>query len=127
MFETLPRYVILHHVVAGGQHWDLMLDQGQALATWQLASDPAILAPPDAQAAIPARRIGDHRHEYLDYQGPVSRQRGHVSRVDKGTYELIQQTTAGWRVRLNGELLHGEFCVSSAAEGVEGHFHRTGG
>ena len=30
------RFVILHHRLAGGEHWDLMLEHGESLATWQL-------------------------------------------------------------------------------------------
>ena len=34
------RFVILHHTVHGGEHWDLMLEHGDVLLTWQLFSDP---------------------------------------------------------------------------------------
>ncbi len=119
-------YVILHHVQADGHHWDLMLDMGEALATWQLASDPAGLAPSDSREAIPARRIGDHRRDYLSYEGPVSRGRGNVTRVDKGAYDLVEQNPAGWIVRLEGALLKGQFHIASAGETGESVFRRAG-
>ena len=76
----MPRFVILEHdhpVV----HWDLMLEAGAVLHTWRLA------APPDASAgAIAATALADHRLMYLDYEGPISGQRGAVTRWDTGAY-----------------------------------------
>ena len=74
------RFVILHHTVHGGEHWDLMLEQGNTLLTWQLLREPFELA----SLPIPARRIGDHRKAYLDYEGSLSRNRGDVRRVGEG-------------------------------------------
>lgn len=127
MPEPLRQYVILRHVVADGRHWDLMLEQGETLATWQLARDPAVLAPEDAGEIIPAKRIGDHRRAYLEYEGPVFGQRGHVTRVDKGTYELITRTPTERLVRLHGDLLRGLFRVAGEMPGVEGTLQRVGG
>src|SRR5690606_19644383 len=125
MPENLRQYVILHHVLADGEHWDFMLDQGETLATWQLASDPAGLAPADAQTAIPARRIADHRRAYLDYEGPVSRGRGTVTRVDRGVYEPIELTSSEWGIRLKGQLLSGDFRLTAIGDLAEGTLSRV--
>lgn len=119
-------YVILRHDLPAGAHWDLMLDLGEALATWQLARDPASLADPTSTDAIPACRIADHRRAYLDYEGPVSGHRGSVTRVEKGTYELIGHSPCGWTIRLTGALLVGEFKLTAVTPDAEGTLRRTG-
>ncbi|HOB73258.1 MAG TPA: DNA polymerase ligase N-terminal domain-containing protein [Phycisphaerae bacterium] len=127
MSKLVRQYVILRHVQSEGPHWDLMLDQGETLATWQLAADPAALAEKNSPAVIPARRIADHRRAYLTYEGPVSRGRGHVTRIDSGTYELTRQDQTGWGIRLNGILLKGDFWISPLDGQVEGKLQRVGG
>jgi hypothetical protein len=78
----VARYAILEHDHPV-RHWDLMLEVGEVLRTWRLQ------APPEAGCAIPAEPLGDHRRMYLDYEGPVSGNRGTVRRWDAGDYELI--------------------------------------
>jgi hypothetical protein len=75
----MPRFVILEHdhpVL----HWDLMLEVGDVLRTWRLAAAPA----PGGE--VRAEALGNHRHLYLDYEGPVSGNRGHVHRWDAGSF-----------------------------------------
>src|SRR5262245_39858353 len=92
--EAQRRYVVLHHVLPGAaspeetadaetrrggeagkpaspshrvtasDHWDLMLEMGDVLATWQLTCPPEKLNTAGAQAEV--RRISDHRKLYLD-------------------------------------------------------------
>ena len=99
------RFVILHHVVAGGEHWDLMLAHGGVLLTWQLAREPIDAA----SLPIPAKRIADHRSAYLEYEGPISGGRGHVVRVDRGTVSIDRLTDRYCQVELLGERLTGRF------------------
>jgi hypothetical protein len=83
----MPRFVVLEHdhpVL----HWDLMLEADGVLQTWRLAKPPL----PSA-AAIEAARLPDHRMMYLDYEGPVSGNRGMVNRWDVGTFELDVTST----------------------------------
>ncbi len=98
-----PRFVILHHVQAQGEHWDLMLQTGAVLATWRLA------ALPDANTgrAVPAEAIGDHRLDYLTYEGPLSRDRGSVRRIDEGRYALLEQVGTHWTIDFQGRILRG--------------------
>jgi hypothetical protein len=124
MAQLARPYVILRHEQTDGTHWDLMLDLGEALATWQLKRDPASLVNPAAMAAIPALRIADHRRAYLEYEGPVSGNRGHVTRVDSGTYEVTSHSPCGWTIRLAGTLLAGEFKLSATIPDKEGTFGR---
>jgi len=100
------RFVIHLHGGYGRAHYDLMLERGDCLATWQLSQSPAELA--EGQSA-PARRIGDHRLVYLDYEGEVSRGRGNVTRFDSGTCEILSADESRWEFRLAGNKLRGLF------------------
>jgi hypothetical protein len=96
----MPRFVILEHDHPE-LHWDLMLEAGAVLWTWRLSSPPRI----DQQ--IYALRTFDHRPLYLDYEGPISGDRGSVVRREKGTFSWDIQTDERLQVRLMGELLRG--------------------
>lgn len=85
----MPRFVILEHDHPE-LHWDLMLETGDVLRTWRLAEPPTAIG--QSIRAIP---IADHRTMYLDYEGPVSGNRGTVNRWDAGRFE-----TDGDRIRL---------------------------
>ena len=82
------RYVVLHHTGMGEAHFDLMIElvAGQRLATWRVGRWP----PGKSDTFTP---IGDHRREYLDYEGPVSGGRGEVRRVAAGELTVLQSTS----------------------------------
>jgi len=107
------RYVILHHEVGGGEHWDLMLERGDVLLTWQLPHEP--VSPADLP--VPAHRIQDHRKAYLEYEGPVSGDRGNVTRVDHGHVIFIVFTDSCIEMDLCGERLSGRFRLSGVGDG----------
>jgi hypothetical protein len=103
----MPRFVLLRHEVPPGfdtpSHWDLMFEDGAALLTWRLGTLPAADGEP-----ISAERLGDHRLAYLDYEGPVSGNRGDVRRVDAGEFRWIERSDSRLRVVLHGTSLIGE-------------------
>lgn len=101
------RFAILHHQGFGGEHWDLMLEHGDVLLTWQLEEEPT----PNHTLPIRAQRIGDHRKAYLSYEGPISRGRGQVRRVDDGDVIFEEITAACLRFRLSGQRLIGTFAL----------------
>ncbi len=107
--QTL-RFVILKHVRPQDTHWDLMLqlpDQ-EKLATWQ------IHIPPEKWGkTLPAVRLPDHRRIYLQYEGEISGNRGHVMRVDEGTAEILEQG-ARWHIKLHGKHVRGTFEVGAS-------------
>jgi hypothetical protein len=107
------RFVILHHRQGDGEHWDLMIERGDVLETWQLARNPLTPGP----WPIPARRIGDHRKAYLEYEGPVSRNRGHVSRIDAGFVNRIDRTPTCYALQFTGAKLSGEFTLADTPDG----------
>jgi DNA polymerase Ligase (LigD) len=96
----MPRFVILEHDFPL-LHWDLMLEAGDALRTWRLD------APPRSGVRMVAQAIAEHRMLYLDYEGPVSGDRGRVVRWDRGTF--VEQVHEVDRIvaRLQGERLRG--------------------
>lgn len=114
MLKPNQPYVLLHHRISDKEHWDLCLDLGEVLATWQVLSDPRI-RPDKTASGWPARRIADHRRAYLDYEGPISGDRGEVRRVDRGTWTPIEQGPTGWVVHLAGEILRGVYRLPGEA------------
>jgi len=101
--RTMPRYVILRHETPSGYerpcHWDFMLESGNVLRTWALQEEP------HRGATVAAEALADHRLAYLDYEGPVSGNRGRVIRYDEGTYDLVCDTPTRVTVSLAGRAL----------------------
>ena len=87
----MPRYVILAHDWPT-PHFDLLLEAGGVLKAWRL------LAVSTPGVPVPATPNSDHRAFYLDYEGPVSGDRGTVTRVANGEYDGAI-TGATWAVR----------------------------
>lgn len=112
------RFVLLRHFCPASfgrpSHWDLMLEADGALQTWELRALPALWAQQcDMEAitgsdTVSAVRLADHRLAYLDYEGPLTDDRGDVHRCDSGTYELLGQADSFQRIRLHGALLRGD-------------------
>ncbi len=115
------RYVVLDHEMppqnARPRHWDFMLEWGDVLRTWALAE------PPQPNCSIAADPLSDHRTAYLDYEGPVSSDRGHVTRWDAGTYEIISQSRRELVVLLAGGKLVGRATISATSAGMLPSWH----
>lgn len=124
MPQPLKPFVLLHHVLPDGEHWDLCLDQGPSLATWQLLAH-SLSEISQGRPAILARYIQDHRRVYLDYEGPISDDRGHVTRSDLGSYELLDQQTDRWVIRLAGCVVIGTYEIVATADSGSWKFYRT--
>lgn len=99
----------MEHVFPEGHaratHWDLMIEDGAALATWALERAP------DEGRSVGAERLADHRRSYLDYEGPVSGDRGHVTRWDAGACTVHEREAGRWVVELVGEKLDGMMTI----------------
>lgn len=114
----MPRFVLLYHDCPPDyvrpSHWDLMLESGDVLRTWALVNLPPSWAiwhtrtaeqfPACAAAAdgenVSAEPLGDHRREYLDFEGDVSGGRGRVVRIARGEYSLQEETASNALVSL---------------------------
>jgi hypothetical protein len=119
----VPRFVVLEHTgtpkYKPGVHWDLMLEVGESLKTWELDSVPT-----NAEPAF-AKPLPEHRLDYLQYEGPISGERGAVRRVDCGTYETLCENQAELVVRLEGKILQGRLHLRSAGADSGGTWRIT--
>jgi hypothetical protein len=109
----MPQFVILRHDAPRGLHWDFMLQSGGSLRTWALAEEP------QPGRAIAAESLADHRIEYLEIEGPVSGGRGSVTRWDRGTYELLCESSDVLELNLAGSRLSGRARLSHRDAGWE--------
>lgn len=119
------RFVLLRHECpaefAKPSHWDFMLEADGVLMTWELRRLPsswlvalqqqAVSRAPsplfDGRTTAPAIRLADHRLAYLDYEGPLSGNRGSVRCVDRGTYDVVKECSERLVVELQGSILSG--------------------
>ena len=93
------RYVVLHHRGFGPPHFDLMFERSDrdTLLTFRIPCWPIAAT----AVVVP---LGDHRRAYLDYQGPVSGNRGEVRRAAAGTYaRLDARSDSEWCVELDNQ------------------------
>jgi hypothetical protein len=102
----MPRFVLLRHECppefGKWSHLDLMLEDGGVLLTWSLLELPAA-----GGLAAFATRLDDHRFAYLEYEGPLSDERGSVSRVDVGEFQWVERTDQRMVVSFAGRILRG--------------------
>ena len=96
----MPRFAILEHDWPS-RHWDLLLEDGDALLAWRLLDEPR------KGVTVLAMKNADHRKMYLDYEGPVSGNRGSVTRRDAGTFEWIERSSDALDVQMSGTLFIG--------------------
>jgi hypothetical protein len=103
-----------------GDHFDLLLESGEALRTWRFQA--AHFDTPQ-----PAKQLKDHRKKYLDYQGEISGGRGRVAVHETGEYavdvwsdKVVQIAVTGGKLktRLRLDLQEGEdwILVDATAE-----------
>ncbi len=101
----MPRFVILRHQPGPRStrdlHWDLMFECGDTLRTFASLSEPHFGTPLAVQA------IADHRLEYLNYEGPVSAERGQVSRWDLGEFDVLSESPTRWVIDARGQRWQG--------------------
>jgi hypothetical protein len=114
----MPSFVLLYHDCPPNyerpSHWDLMLESGDVLCTWALERLPrdwqaahsrtaAIYSNCPALAvdnSVAALRLGDHRRDYLQLEGPLSGDRGAVTRIASGSYHSESESSDSWRIVL---------------------------
>ena len=118
----MNRFVVLHHEIPShrplitgsperirGSHWDWMFEDDGILMTWATEWEPAI------GKEGPALRLGDHRLDYLEYEGEISQGRGHVRRLLEGTFRFTRKSDCLLELDLAGDFschLHLEWRVS---------------
>lgn len=105
----MPRFVILEHDFPT-LHMDLLVERDGMLVSWRLPSAPRL------GEAFTATESAPHRMLYLDYQGPVSGERGCVTRWDGGECVWLEYAPDRVRIRLIGEKIAGELTVTRSGE-----------
>jgi len=98
------RFVVLRHQRGPDVHWDVMIEDGDHLATWRMDRPPHEVA----AEPVPLVRIQDHPLRFLTYTGPVQKGMGHVDQADAGTC-VFEGHLPGGLVRLSGQHLRGTF------------------
>ncbi|MBX7073233.1 MAG: hypothetical protein K1X71_08800 [Pirellulales bacterium] len=109
----MSQFVVLRHEMPTGDHrpshWDLMLERNGALWTWSLSELPTPVA------WVVAQRIHDHRLDYLEYEGPISGDRGHVARYDRGSCQIDACDNLSISARIAGQHLRGQLRLEKFA------------
>jgi hypothetical protein len=120
----MPRFVLLYHdcppEFGKPSHWDFMLEHDGALLTWSLAELPTAWRREAGESsailsAVPATRLADHRLAYLDFEGPMSGNRGRVTRLDGGDYRVLEEVEGRLCVELCGGLVRGTATLTHEA------------
>ena len=75
-------FVVQEHSIDNRTHWDLMVRCGEILLTWQIDQRPEEWS----ETEVMCKKIFDHRLKYLNYEGPISDNRGYVKIVARGQY-----------------------------------------
>lgn len=108
------RFVVLFHAHPGdGDHFDLMIEQTRVLRTWRLAQPPENATNTEGIACL---KIGDHRLDYLEYEGPVSGNRGHVTRHDEGRCVIVKESGDRVVLEFAGRKANGQFVMVRDAD-----------
>jgi len=106
---ALPlRFVVLHHTGIVDPHYDFMIESvpGGPLYTWR-CHHPQI---PSENGTTSAWRLRNHRASYLQYEGPISGNRGHVSRIASGRCAFYRRNFRSW-IFVPDQSLYPAYCV----------------
>lgn len=109
----MPRYVILWHeagpALGRRSHFDLLFEEGSDARAWCVEQE---IKPGQK---LTANELPRHRLHYLTYEGPISGNRGTVTRWDSGDYETLMTTADCFEARLHGHRLNGTLQLTRKA------------
>ncbi|OHB74218.1 MAG: hypothetical protein A2Z34_10325 [Planctomycetes bacterium RBG_16_59_8] len=101
----IRRFTISRHTGAGSTHYDFMIEEGESLKTWKIATL-------DFSLPQSAEQNADHRKIYLDYAGDISGERGRVAIADTGTCEIERRTERQLTAFFHGGKLTGRLSLT---------------
>ncbi len=101
----MPRFRVLRHDSPRGLHYDLLLETATLLVTFALDREPF---PGTTGKAEP---LPDHRRRYLEYEGPISGDRGSVAEWDGGTYLIMRRNEQILEIAVEGRVLKGRIVL----------------
>jgi len=103
-------------------HWDFMLEWGAVLRTWELRELPKawadLLGESSSSESVNLVPLSDHRLAYLEYEGPLTGDRGSVKRCEYGTYDILRESPDQLTIHLEGQFLSGPSRLRSATEEI---------
>ncbi len=103
------RFVVLFHEMPHendrASHFDWMFEMNGSLRTWAVESNKDIKSfvskpSPSEQFRWPAVKLVNHRIDYLNYEGPISNNRGRVSRCLMGEFDLLHDAEDSFQANL---------------------------
>jgi hypothetical protein len=74
---------------------------------------------PQPGKLIAAEKLPDHRIDYLDYEGPVSQDRGSVRRWDAGEYAVVEESSTRLTIVFAGRRLRGTAILEATPRATE--------
>jgi hypothetical protein len=89
----------LDHIPDRQSHFDLMIEHAGEFITLELLQWPSEIEP------IRGRFLPAHRLAYWELEGPISNNRGSVSRMTRGSYETNFFEPGLWRLALSSDNL----------------------
>ncbi len=102
-------YVIQRHE-ARNLHWDFRLERDGVLVSWAVPKEP----PTEKGVRRLAIQTEDHPMEYASFSGVIPEGEygaGTVELWDQGTYGTVKWEEKEIIVVINGERLHGQYCL----------------
>lgn len=111
---TPRRYAVLHHTGIARPHFDFLFEIEPNAAGLTALRCPRW--PPEISDLL--EELPEHRLIYLDYEGPISGDRGSVTRVDAGEIDVadlaIDPPTLGLTLRSSREVSRTELTLTHA-------------
>lgn len=101
----MPRFRVLRHDSPRGLHYDLLLETATLLMTFALDREPT----PGTTGR--AQQLPDHRRQYLEYEGPISGDRGSVAEWDSGSYLIMRRNEQMMDISVDGRMLKGRIVL----------------
>jgi hypothetical protein len=86
-------YVLLRHDGVPSPHFDLLIDISPGAPLLAFRCD-------DWPPTSPIARQPDHRRIYLDYEGPISNNRGQVRQAAQGTLIILEFSPSRLKIQL---------------------------
>lgn len=98
------RFALLRHELPAGHerppHFDLLLEHEGIAWTWELGQLPVAWCKQGVEGPVAATRLPDHRLHYLEYEGPISGDRGWVTRLAGGACHWVNSAGEALRAQL---------------------------
>lgn len=105
------RFVVLRHEGVAEPHFDLLIESRPEglLETWR-----SLVWPIDEKT--PLVHLPPHRRVYLDYEGPISNDRGSVRRVESGRCAVEVDSNGRWIIEARSDRREFSLMLAPAGE-----------